>query len=126
MRWLYDTSVIIAMERGEPMQSFPIGDYAVSVVTIGELQLGVHLARADVLSIRLEMIAELEHEWSPIPVDLRVMRRFASLVADCRSRDIRPGTTDAIIAATASVHGLGIVTSDRDFSKFSGIEVVRV
>jgi predicted nucleic acid-binding protein len=126
VRWLYDTSVIIAMERGEPMQSFPIGDYAVSVVTIGELQLGVHLARADVLSIRLEMIAELEHEWSPIPVDLRVMRRFASLVADCRSRDIRPGTTDAIIAATASVHGLGIVTSDRDFSKFSGIEVVRV
>jgi predicted nucleic acid-binding protein len=126
VRWLYDTSALIAMETDEDLAQFPIGDGAVSVVTVGELQLGVQLASARDLSIRLELIAELEHSWNPIPVDLAVMRRYASIVADCRRRGIRPGVADSMIAATASLHGLGVVTRDRDFTRFAGIDVAVV
>lgn len=126
MAWLYDTSVLIAMETGEPMSDFPHGDIAVSVMTIGELELGLHLAAAPDRSLRVETIAELEHEWNPLPVDLRVIRRYATIVADCRRRGVRAGVADAIIAATASVHGYGVVTRDRDFTRFEGIDVVIV
>lgn len=126
MAWLYDTSVIVAMETGEAMGEFPMGDVAVSVMTIGELELGLHLAAASDLSLRIETIADVEHSWNPLPVDLRVMRRYATLVADCRRRGVRAGVADGLIAATASVHGYGVVTRDRDFTRFEGVEVVLV
>lgn len=124
--WLYDTSVIVALETSERIGALPVGDYSVSVVTIGELEVGVHLASVDDLSLRLELIAEIEHSWNPIPVDVRVARRYASLVADCRRRGTRPTMGDGLIAATASVHGLGLVARDRDFLQFEGIDVVIV
>ena len=126
MRWILDTSVLIAMESDDDMAPFPVGEHTVSVVTIGELEVGLQLDSADDRSLRIEQIAEVEHSWNPIPVDIRVMRRYASMVASCRRRGVRPGMADAIIAATASVHGLGIVTRDRDFSQFEGIDVVVV
>ncbi len=126
MAWLYDTSVIVAMETGESMDEFPMGDVAVSVMTIGELELGLHRSAAQDLSLRIETIADVEHSWNPLPVDLRVIRRYATLVADCRRRGVRAGVADGIIAATASVHGYGVVTRDRDFTRFEGIEVVLV
>ncbi len=126
MRWIIDTSVIIAMEGDVDIAPFPVGEHTVSVVTIGELEVGVHLDVPGDISLRLEQIAEIEHSWNPIPVDIRVMRRYATMVASCRRRGVRPGMGNAIIAATASVHGYGIVTRDRDFSKFEGIDVVYV
>lgn len=125
-RWLYDTSVVVALETGDRIDRLPFGDYSVSVMTIGELEVGVHLASTSDLSRRLELIAEIEHAWDPIPVDIRVMRRYASMVADCRRRGMRPGVADSIIAATASVHGRGVVTRDKGFTRFEGIEVVVV
>jgi predicted nucleic acid-binding protein len=125
-RWLYDTSVVVALETSERISELPVGDYAVSVVTIGELQVGVHLASVEDLSLRLELIAEIEHSWNPLPVDVRVARRYASLVADCRRRAVRPRIGDTLIAATASVHGMGVVTRDQDFLQFEGLEVVVV
>jgi predicted nucleic acid-binding protein len=125
-RWLYDTSVVVALETSERMAAPPVGEYAVSVVTIGELQVGVHLASVADLSLRLELIAEIEHSWNPLPVDVRVVRRYASLIADCRRRGVRPRIGDTLIAATASVHGMGVVTRDQDFLQFEGLEVVVV
>lgn len=126
MRWLYDTSVFIALEDGERLGDLPVGDIAVSVMTLGELQVGLQLAGPEQLPHRLETVGEIEHAWTPIPADIAVMRRFASLVADCRRRGHRPHVADAIIAATASWHRLGIVTRDHDFKRFAGIEVVLV
>jgi predicted nucleic acid-binding protein len=126
VRWILDTSVIIAMEGDDDIAPFPIGEHTVSVVTIGELAVGLHLDAPEDASFRIELIAEIEHTWNPIPVDIRIMRRFATMVASCRRRGIRPGMADAIIAATASVHGLGVVTCDRDFGRFEGIDVVYV
>jgi predicted nucleic acid-binding protein len=125
-RWLYDTSVVIALETSERIADLPVGEYAVSVITIGELEVGVHLAKVDDLSLRLELIAEIEHSWNPLPVDVRVVRRYASLIAECRRRGVRPSMGDALIAATASVHGMGIVARDHDFLQFKGLEVVIV
>ncbi len=126
MRWLYDTSVFVAMEDGRALGELPAGDVAISAMTLGELQLGLQLSGPDVLPFRLETLGEIEHVWTPLPVDVPVMRRFASLVAACHRRGERPHTADAIIAATASWHGLGIVTQDRGFTRFEGIEVVLV
>lgn len=126
MRWLYDTSVFVGMESGRPMNPLPTGEIAVSVMTIGELQLAVQAASADDLSIRLETIAEAENLWTSLPADIKVMRRYASMVADCRRRGHRPRTADSIIAATASVHGLPLVTQDRGFERYAGIDLLLV
>jgi predicted nucleic acid-binding protein len=124
--WLYDTSIFVAMEDGRALGELPVGNVAVSVMTLGELQLGLQLAGRETLPHRLETIAEIEHAWTPLAADMPVVRRFATLVADARRSGFRPHVADAIIAATASWHGLGIVTQDRDFTRFAGLEVVLV
>ena len=122
-RWIIDTSVIIATGGDGDIAPVPSGEHTVSVITIGELEVGLQLGAPVDSAPRLDHVAEIEHSWNPIPVDVRVMRRCATTVAPCRRRGIHPGTADAIIAATASVHGRGIVTRDRDVSQFEGIDV---
>ena len=126
VKWLYDTSVVIALESDDRLDDLPVGEFGVSVVTIGELTVGLHLARAADRGLRIELIAELEHSWNPVPIDVAVMRRYATYVAECRRRDLAVGMADALIAATASVHGYGVVSRDRDFTKFDGLRVALV
>lgn len=117
---LLDTSVFIANETGRPLRALP-ENVAVSVITIGELELGV-LAAADdgVLARRADTLA-LARQADPIPVSEAVMSGWARLVVDCRRagvlRTVR--LTDALIAATAIVHGLPVVTQDEDFAQIA-------
>lgn len=125
-RWLYDTSVFTALEDDRPLKDLPTGEIGVSVITLGELALGLHLLGPERLPHRVETIGEIEHSWSPIPVSAEIVRRFGSMVASARRAGIKPDVADAIIAATASFHGLAVVTQDRDFLKFDGLDVVMV
>lgn len=128
---LLDTSVFIAREADRPLGRLP-ERVAVSVVTIGELELGV-LAAVDreVLARRADTLA-LARESDPIPVSEPVMAAWARLVVDCRRvgvhRTVR--LTDALIAATAVVHGLPVVTQDEDFDQIATahplLRVIRV
>jgi predicted nucleic acid-binding protein len=128
---LLDTSVFIAREADRPLGILP-ERVAVSVVTIGELELGV-LAAVDeeVLARRADTLA-LARESDPIPVTEAVMAEWARLVIDCRRAGVHRAVrlTDALIAATAVVHGLPIVTQDDDFDRIaaahSPLRVVRV
>jgi len=94
---------------------------AVSVITIGELELGM-LAAVDeaVLARRADTLA-LARESDPIPVSEPVMTAWTRLEMDCRRagvhRTIR--LTDALIAATAIAHGLPVVTQDDDFDSIA-------
>jgi hypothetical protein len=105
---------------------------AVSVVTIGELELGVLAAVDDEVVARRADTLALAREPDPIPVSEPVMAAWARLVIDCRRagvhRTIR--LTDALIAATAIVHGLPVVTQDEDFDQIAGahplLRVIRV
>lgn len=113
---LLDTSVFIARETTRPLGELP-NRVAVSVVTIGELQLGVLIAPdADSRARRADTLA-LARMTDPIPISEAVMTSWARLVADCRAAGIHQMVklTDALIAATAIEHGLAVVTQDDDY-----------
>ncbi len=118
---LVDTSVFIARESGRAIAKLP-QRVALSVITIGELQLGV-LNAGDALtrSRRADTLA-LARAADPIPVSEAVMVSWARLVADCRAAGVHRAVklTDALIAATAIEHGLPVVTQDADFDQIAG------
>ena len=128
---LLDTSVFISRETERPLGGVP-DHVAVSVVTIGELQLGV-LTAADALSRarRADTLA-LARTADPIPISEAVMVSWARLVADCRAAGIQRmiKLTDALIAATAVEHGLPVVTQDDDYDRIAAahppLQVIKV
>lgn len=112
---LLDTSVFIACEDGRSLGELP-DRVAISVVTIGELQLGVlNAADAETRARRADTLA-LARAADPIPISEAVMVTWARLVADCRAAGVHRTVrlTDALIAATAIEHGLPVVTQDGD------------
>ena len=117
---LLDTSVFIARETGRPLGALP-DRVAVSVVTIGELQLGVLNAPDDHARARRADTLALARSADPIPISEAVMTSWARLVADCRAVGIHRAIklTDALIAATAVEHGLPVVSQDGDFGKIA-------
>jgi predicted nucleic acid-binding protein len=117
---LLDTSVFIARETERPLGELP-AHVAVSVITLGELQLGVLAARdASARARRADTLA-LARAADPIPIGEAVMVAWARLVCDCREAGIQQTVklTDALIAATAIEHGLPVVTQDEDYSQIA-------
>lgn len=103
----------------------PAGDLFVSVITIQELEIGALLAeRRDPSQGRL-LRRWLEAQVLPafthriLPVDTAVARRSASLHVP----DPRP-VRDSLIAATALVHGMSVVTRNVDDFAPTGVDVI--
>jgi len=117
---LLDTSVFIARETGRALGELP-DRVAVSVVTIGELQLGVIAADEPATRARRAETLALARTADPIPVSEAIMGSWARLVADCRTAGIHRVVklTDALIAATAIEHGLPVVTQDDDYDRIA-------
>jgi len=117
---LLDTSVFIAREGGRPLDELP-AHVAVSVVTIGELQLGVLAAGDDAARTRRAETLALARAADPIPIGEAVIIAWARLVSDCRNADAHRTIrlTDALIAATAIEHGLPVVTQDADYTRIA-------
>jgi predicted nucleic acid-binding protein len=128
---LLDTSVFIARESERALGELP-AQVAISVVTIGELQLGVLHARDGVTRARRADTLALARGADPIPISEAIMVGWARLVADCRNAGIQRAVklTDALIAATAIEHGLPVVTQDDDYDQIARahapLDVVRV
>ena len=128
---LLDTSVFIARESGRPLGELP-GQVAVSVVTIGELQLGVNMAGDPEQRARRADTLALARNAEPLPISEAVMEAWARLIADCRNAGVQRFVklTDALIAATAVEHGLPVVTQDDDYDAMARahglLHVVRV
>ena len=126
---LLDTSVFIARETQRPLGELP-ERVAVSVITIGELQLGVLSAADDASRARRADTLALARTADPIPITEAIIVAWARLVADCRAAGIHRTVklTDAVIAATAIEHGLPVVTQDQDYDQIKrahpGLEVV--
>ena len=103
-----------------------------SVVTIGELQLGVLSAEDSTTRARRADTLALARTADPIPISEAVMVSWARLVVDCRSAGIQRTVklTDALIAATAVEHGLPVVTQDDDYDQISAahpaLQVIKV
>lgn len=117
---LLDTSVFIARESGRPLGELP-ERVAVSVVTIGELRLGVLNAENDDIRARRAETLALAREAEPLPIGEAVMSAWATLVADCAKAGVHRTVKliDALIAATAVEHGLAVVTQDGDYDQIA-------
>lgn len=128
---LADTSIFIARETGRPIGELP-SRLALSVVTIGELQLGVLAADdPDVRARRADTLA-LARAADPLAITESTMVAWARLVDAARTAGITRTIklTDALIAATAIDRGLPVVTQDADFDQLAAVSpeltVVRV
>jgi antitoxin (DNA-binding transcriptional repressor) of toxin-antitoxin stability system len=84
---LLDTSVFIARETHRPLGELP-DHVAVSVVTIGELQLGVLNAGSDAARARRADTLALAPAADPIPISEAIMVTWARLVDASKSTDV--------------------------------------
>lgn len=128
-RGLLDTSIFIAQEEARPLAALP-QEIAVSVVTLGELELGVLSADDGDRRARRASTLSMARASDPVPIVEATMTAFAALVHDCRGAGLRPKVLDALIAATAIEQGLPVVTQDDDFDSMarahSRLSVARV
>ena len=121
--FLLDTNVVSELRRVRPhgavvawLHDTPDRDLHLSAVTIGELQAGVELTREQDAMKASEIenwIDRIAAAYNVLPMDAAVFRRWAKLMHR-RSDDL---VEDAMIAATAQVHNLTVVTRNvRDFA----------
>jgi predicted nucleic acid-binding protein len=128
VRGILDTSVFIADEQRRALLTDQLPDEAaVSVVTLAELELGVHMAvTEEVRAERLSTLRALNATFVAVAIDEAVASAFAELVAGARRTGRRLRVQDAWIAATAKAHAAVVYTQDADFDDLPGVEVVRV
>ena len=132
--FLLDTNAISEPKRVRPdagllawLGEQLLSDLHLSVLTVGELRRGVVRLepgrRRDDLDFWLgELI--LRYEARILPVDLDVTERWASMAEANRAAGFASDMTDELIAATAHVHGLTIVTRNVRHFEHSGCRVL--
>ena len=130
MAALIDSSVLIALERGDLSVDaitarYAKEDVAISAVTASELLHGVHRARTPGQRHRRQAFVEgLLAQFPVVGFDLTVARVHASLWADLAKRGVAVGERDLMIGATAIAKDYTLVTRDqRSFSKIPGLSV---
>ena len=122
--YLLDTNVVSELRRPRPQRAVlrwiadvPADQLYLSAVTIGEIQAGIELTRAQDIAKTEELAAWLGKvlmSYSVLPMDAAAFRKWARLMHRRSDTLIE----DAMIAATAKVHGLTVVTRNvRDFSQ---------
>ena len=127
MRALLDTSFFVATESGRPLAEMElVTETEVSVVTLAELTVGVLMAGDDDRPARVATLSAVESTWDPLPVNAEVARQFARIVAALRAGGRRVPILDALVAATAIVEQIPVVTQDNDYAAIPGVEVIRV
>jgi predicted nucleic acid-binding protein len=124
---LLDTSVLIAGESGRPLDTdrLPVNSW-LSVVTIGELHVGIHTARD--VETRARRMATLSDtaDIDLLDIDEEVCIRWAMLRARLTEAGRNIGVNDLWIAATALASDMPVVTQDADFDTVEGIGGLRV
>jgi predicted nucleic acid-binding protein len=131
MTYLVDASVL--SEATKPSPDLRVVDWlrqnerriAVDPIILGEVRFGIHLLPAGKRRRRLERwFNEGVARIVCLSWETTTGLRWAKLLADLRAAGHAPPIKDSLIAATALVHGLIVVTRNvRDF-KTSGVKVL--
>ena len=132
MSYLLDTNVLSELRRKKPnagvvawFSKRPASALYLSVLTLGEIHKGVEVAvdteRRAALSDWIDVELPAFFTGRLLPIDARVADRWGRLMAEAK----RPiPAIDSLLAATAALHGLTMVTrNEKDFSNL-GIEVI--
>lgn len=125
-RAIADTSVFIALEAERAIGELP-GELAVSMITAGELELGVLRAPgSNARARRLATLAQVRGAFALLPIDSLTASCYARLSDEALTRGYRPSDHDTWIAATAMRHGVAVATQDTDFAAFESVPIVHV
>jgi predicted nucleic acid-binding protein len=123
--YLLDTNVVSELRKPKPhgavlawFRSLEDSQIHLSAVTVGEIQAGIELTREQDKAKALEIGAWLETvaaSYNVLPMDAAAFRAWAQLMHR-RSDTVYE---DAMIATTAQIHGLTVVTRNvADFKAF--------
>ena len=123
--YLLDTNVVSELRKPKPhgavlawFEALADEQLHLSAVTIGEIQVGIELTREQDEAKAMEIHAWLElvaASYNVLPMDAAAFRVWAKLM----HRKSDTVYEDAMIAATARVHGLTVVTRNvADFKAF--------
>jgi hypothetical protein len=126
--YLLDTNVVSELRRQRPhgavvewLNATPDADLAISAVTLGEIQAGIEVTREQDASkaSELESWADLvAGTYNVLQMDTPCFRMWAKLM----HRKSDTPYEDAMIAATALVHGLTVVTRKTSDFELFGVE----
>ena len=92
----------------------------ISAITRFQVERGYKYKRAAQLASFRQALASID----VVPLDDRVLDRASDLYADLRLVGIQIETADCLIAATAIVHGLTLVTNNtKHFDRIAGLHL---
>lgn len=127
---IFDTSVLIAIERGSlDIEGLVKGKeneaFGISAITVSELLHGVHRADSEKRRLKREAYVEKVIGTFPVyPFDLSAARIYARIWAYLTKRGVTIGAHDLMIASTAISFGFSVMTSDmRDYGKIKVLKV---
>ena len=123
---LADTSLFIAQEQNRPLLSRPPDRVSVSVITVGELRLGVLAAQDGPTRARRLRTLSAAESLDPLPIDSGVAGAWAALRLALRDAGRTMPINDSWIAATAIANDLAVASQDGDYDGIPGLRVIRL
>ena len=131
MTYLLDTNVLSELTAGQPSEAVlgwvltqSAGDLYVSVLSLGELRFGVERLPAGRKRAQLQKALDdwiIELNRRVLDFDLETALTWGKLLRDAERRRKTMPRIDAMLAATAELHGLTLVTRNvRDFEGWGG------
>src|SRR5258707_10987234 len=128
--YLLDTNVVSELRKPRPhggviawLGGVDDRDLRISAVTLGEFQEGIEVTRDQNAEKATEIekwVDQIAATWNVLPMEGQIFRLWARLM----HRRSGAQSEDAMIAATALIHGLKVVTRNvKDFTSF-GVELL--